>query len=56
MKKRGFKTFILHVREDNVPSLKSVVKAGYRQVGTVRFVSRLGRKQFSPHPTTFFPD
>lgn len=54
MKKRGFTTFILHVREDNVPSLKSVVKAGYRQVGTVRFRSFLGSKKFDPHPSTFF--
>jgi len=47
---QGFHAMITKVTVDNVPSRKAVLKAGFREIGTMRLSRLVGRKRASMDP------
>jgi ribosomal protein S18 acetylase RimI-like enzyme len=44
LKKKGYRSVIACIHSENIASIKSILKAGYRQIGTIRTLGRFNRK------------
>jgi len=54
LRQRGFRRRLSLVRTDNAVMLRTAARVGYRNLGTVDYVSVCGRKTLRPHPSVLW--